>query len=132
MFETPKMKYVKDLARDPWHAAAHRHYFLIHSVLLLTGMLLSPSIACALYLTPMALAWTMGGALNYVNHKWGYRSYATSDASTNNLLFGYLYWGEGWHNNHHYAPSKSCFGERWWEWDPCYWVIKFVCKQENQ
>jgi fatty-acid desaturase len=36
---------------------------------------------------------------------------------------GLLTWGQGWHNNHHYAPGNYDFGSgtsgKWWEFDPC-------------
>jgi stearoyl-CoA desaturase (delta-9 desaturase) len=53
----------------------------------------------------------------------GYRNYATKDNSYNNFILGYLAWGQGWHNNHHYDPKNFNFGHgvssKWWEWDPC-------------
>jgi stearoyl-CoA desaturase (delta-9 desaturase) len=53
----------------------------------------------------------------------GYRNFNTTDNSQNNMIFGYLAWGQGWHNNHHHAPSSYDFGKsvsnKWWEWDPC-------------
>ena len=50
----------------------------------------------------------------------GYRNFETKDNSHNNLIFGYLAWGQGWHNNHHHNPKAFDFGgKRWWELDPC-------------
>jgi stearoyl-CoA desaturase (delta-9 desaturase) len=52
-----------------------------------------------------------------------YRNFDTADSSQNNYILGYLCWGQGWHNNHHYAPASYDFGRgvsgRWWEYDPC-------------
>jgi len=53
----------------------------------------------------------------------GYRNFETRDNSHNNFILGYLAWGQGWHNNHHYAPSSFDFGSgvsgKWYEFDPC-------------
>jgi hypothetical protein len=54
-----------------------------------------------------SLVWHTTWSVNSVTHVWGYRNYATPDGSRNNLLIGFLSGGEGWHNNHHAAPS-SC------------------------
>ena len=39
-----------------------------------------------------------------------------------------VYWGEGWHNNHHHNPKRATFGERWWEIDVSGWIIRLVKK----
>jgi hypothetical protein len=31
--------------------------------------------------------------------------------------------GEGWHNNHHWAPGSAAQGFRWWEIDPSFYVL---------
>jgi stearoyl-CoA desaturase (delta-9 desaturase) len=53
----------------------------------------------------------------------GYRNFETNDNSHNNIIMGLLTWGQGWHNNHHYAPGNYDFGSgtsgKWWEFDPC-------------
>lgn len=69
-------------------------------------------------------------AINSVCHVWGSRPYATGEQSRNNLLFGLLAFGEGWHNNHHAFPSSARHGLRWWQLDISYWVIRAleVCR----
>ncbi|HUR53025.1 MAG TPA: acyl-CoA desaturase, partial [Gemmataceae bacterium] len=44
-------------------------------------------------------------SVNSVCHLWGSRPYPEKDRSRNNLLFGILAMGEGWHNNHHAFPT---------------------------
>jgi stearoyl-CoA desaturase (delta-9 desaturase) len=63
-------------------------------------------------------------SVNSVCHLWGGRPFATEDGSRNNLLFGILALGEGWHNNHHAFPTSARHGLRWWQLDPSYWVIR--------
>jgi hypothetical protein len=53
----------------------------------------------------------------------------TTDNSTNNWIFAVVYWGEGWHNNHHANPKKWNFGERWWEIDVSGCIIRLVQKK---
>lgn len=40
-------------------------------------------------------------SINSVCHVWGKRRFNTADESRNNWIFGFLGFGEGWHNNHH-------------------------------
>ncbi|CAH2813490.1 MAG: Fatty acid desaturase (EC; Delta-9 fatty acid desaturase (EC [Candidatus Burkholderia crenata] len=64
-------------------------------------------------------------ALNSLNHMVGTRPFKMSDnKSHNNALFGWLTWGEGWHNNHHAISSSASFSFRWYQVDPGYWLIR--------
>jgi stearoyl-CoA desaturase (delta-9 desaturase) len=63
-------------------------------------------------------------SVNSVCHFWGSRPYRTGDHSRNNLLFGILALGEGWHNNHHAFPTSARHGLRWWQFDASYYVIR--------
>jgi stearoyl-CoA desaturase (delta-9 desaturase) len=65
-------------------------------------------------------------SVNSVCHFWGSRPYRTGDHSRNNLLFGILALGEGWHNNHHAFPTSARHGLRWWQFDASYWVIRML------
>jgi stearoyl-CoA desaturase (delta-9 desaturase) len=62
-------------------------------------------------------------SINSVCHLWGRRPFKGRDESRNNLMFGILALGEGWHNNHHAFPSSARHGLRWWELDLSYLVI---------
>ena len=46
------------------------------------------------------------------------------DHSRNNVVFGVLAMGEGWHNNHHAFPTSARHGLRWWQVDVSYGVIR--------
>jgi len=78
------------------------------------------------YLLGVALLLNLTSSVNYVCHRWGSRRYPTRDASRNNFLIAILTFGEGWHNNHHYYPGTARAGFFWWEWDPNYWLIRFL------
>ncbi|WP_088251561.1 acyl-CoA desaturase [Fimbriiglobus ruber] len=62
-------------------------------------------------------------SVNSACHIWGSRPYESGDLSRNNLLFGILAFGEGWHNNHHAFPTSARHGLRWWQLDLAYMVI---------
>lgn len=63
-------------------------------------------------------------SINSACHLWGQRPYESHDMSRNNLLFGILGLGEGWHNTHHAFPTSARHGLRWWQIDVSYWVIR--------
>ena len=130
MFEKVNIRYVKDLLREPAHIWWHKWYFFVHGTLLSVLLLINWQWAVCAYLAPMALVWSMGSALNLVNHMWGYRNHSTTDNSTNNWVFAVVYWGEGWHNNHHASPKKWNFGEQWWEIDISGMIIKLLKKMD--
>ena len=63
-------------------------------------------------------------SINSVCHIWGRRPLRSSDESRNNLVFGILGFGEGWHNNHHAFPTSARHGLKWWQLDLSYLVIR--------
>jgi stearoyl-CoA desaturase (delta-9 desaturase) len=65
-------------------------------------------------------------SINSACHIWGARPYESGDSSRNNILFGFLAMGEGWHNSHHAFPSSARHGLRWWQVDVSYWTIRFL------
>ena len=62
-------------------------------------------------------------SINSVCHLWGSRPFATPDESRNNVVFGVLGFGEGWHNNHHAFPTSARHGLKWWQLDLSYLLI---------
>ncbi len=63
-------------------------------------------------------------SINSVCHIWGSRPYRSHDESRNNLVFGVIGMGEGWHNNHHAFPTSARHGLSWWQVDLSYYIIK--------
>lgn len=72
------------------------------------------------------LVWHITWSVNSVTHLWGYRSYATDEASRNNVILGILSNGEGWHNNHHADSRSARHGHLWWELDVTYLTIRLL------
>lgn len=62
-------------------------------------------------------------AINTICHISGSRPFATKDQSRNNALLAYLTLGVGWHNNHHAFPYTAYNQFKWWQLDPCGWLI---------
>jgi stearoyl-CoA desaturase (delta-9 desaturase) len=122
-------KYVVKILRDPFHVFVHRHYAYIHGFIFLTFLILGGVHATALYyLAPAAVLWNLGSLVNTLCHsRFGYRNHELSDdLSKNNFILGFLVWGEGWHNNHHKFPIRAKYGEKWWEVDISYLIIKLI------
>ncbi len=63
-------------------------------------------------------------SVNSACHLWGLRPYKSDDLSRNNVVFGILALGEGWHNTHHAFPTSARHGLRWWQIDVTYYVIR--------
>lgn len=64
--------------------------------------------------------------VNSAAHIWGYRTYKSTDRSTNLWWVALLTYGEGWHNNHHSFQYSARHGLKWWEFDITYLMIKFL------
>jgi stearoyl-CoA desaturase (delta-9 desaturase) len=54
------------------------------------------------------------------------RLYKSEDHSRDNLLFGIIAMGEGWHNSHHAFPNSVRHGLRWWQIDVSYYVVRIL------
>ncbi len=63
-------------------------------------------------------------SVNSACHLWGMRPFDSDDHSRNNIVFGVLAMGEGWHNSHHAFPTSARHGLGWWQPDVSYWVIR--------
>jgi stearoyl-CoA desaturase (delta-9 desaturase) len=63
-------------------------------------------------------------SVNSACHLWGLQTYRSEDESRDNVVFGILAMGEGWHNTHHAFPTSARHGLRWWQIDVSYWVIR--------
>ncbi len=62
-------------------------------------------------------------SINSVCHIWGSQPFKNRDHSRNNVIFGVLAFGEGWHNNHHAFPTSARHGLGWWQLDVSYLII---------
>jgi stearoyl-CoA desaturase (delta-9 desaturase) len=60
---------------------------------------------------------TAAGIVNGIGHYWGYRNFASKDASRNIVPWGILIGGEELHNNHHAYVTSAKLSSRWYEFD---------------
>ena len=67
-------------------------------------------------------------AVNSLGHLFGPQRFDTGEGSRNNFVLGYLAMGDGWHNNHHRAPSSARHGFAWYELDMSYKFIVLLRK----
>jgi stearoyl-CoA desaturase (delta-9 desaturase) len=65
-------------------------------------------------------------SINSLCHAAGSQPYDAGDESRNNVLFGLLALGEGWHNNHHAFPTSARHGLAWWQLDVTYLLIRLL------
>jgi len=65
-------------------------------------------------------------SVNSACHLWGFRPYDSGDESRDNVVFGVLAMGEGWHATHHAFPTSARHGLRWWQIDTSYYVIRMM------
>lgn len=67
-----------------------------------------------------------GAIVNWFAHKYGYINFRLRNTAMNLLFVDVLMLGESYHNNHHKHPSSVNFGQRWFEIDPVYHVIRLL------
>ncbi len=75
------------------------------------------------------MAWipvTAAGIINGIGHYWGYRNFASADASTNIVPWGIVIGGEELHNNHHAYGSSAKLSSRWYEFDIGWMYIRLL------
>lgn len=127
-------EYVRDLSKDPMLQRVNALFPLWVIMGLFLPALIVGLITMSWYGALAGFLW--GGlvrvffvhhvtwSVNSACHIWGSRPYKTGDRSRNNLIFGILAWGEGWHNNHHAFPTSARHGLRWWQFDLSHLVIR--------
>jgi len=65
-------------------------------------------------------------SINSLCHFFGRQPYATGDESRNLAWLAIPTFGEAWHNNHHAFPTAARHGQRRWQLDPSWWVIRML------
>jgi stearoyl-CoA desaturase (delta-9 desaturase) len=121
------LRYAPDLCADPFYRA-----------LKYLGAPLQVALAGALFALG-GVSWVVWGVfarlvisyhstwlVNSAAHMFGYRTYRTTDRSTNCWWVALISFGEGWHNNHHAFPFSARHGLRWSEIDITWWHVRFL------
>lgn len=127
-------RYVADLKRDPLMQRVNDLFVVWVALGLLIPTVLGGVITGSWVGAGLGFLW--GGlvrvfivhhvtwSINSVCHLWGQQPYKSRDHSKNNVIFGILGFGEGWHNNHHAFPTSARHGLDWWQFDISYLMIR--------
>jgi len=120
-------RWAPDLLKDPVHRAIEQ-YNVWMQVVLAVALFAIGGWSWVIWGVFARLAFTYHCTwlVNSASHAVGYRTYTTTDKSTNNWWVALLTFGEGWHNNHHAFPFSARHGLRWYEVDTTYYMIEFM------
>jgi stearoyl-CoA desaturase (delta-9 desaturase) len=132
LYEVPAKKeldrYTQDLVKDPVYRFLDDYFFPIQVVLAIALYLIGgwPFVVWGIFVR-LVLVYHSTWFVNSATHAFGYRTYETSDRSTNCWWVALLTYGEGWHNNHHAFQYSARHGLKWWEIDTTWmaiWVLQ--------
>ena len=128
-FDNVRLLYAKKLLKSKFYYTLHKWHWVSTLVVIAVLFCIDPRAIVYAWLLPLCLQMQTGSMVNVLNHsKFGYRNYNTPDRSYNNFITGIFVFGEGWHNNHHNNPTNPNFGNKWWEFDLSYQLIKLIRK----
>jgi fatty-acid desaturase len=128
-------KYAVDLLKNPLMTITSKYYEAIVWTIWIVLGIISLDFLIWFLIIPTVLSFYGVGLINTFCHgNGGYRNFNTADNSKNVALLGFLLWGNGWHNNHHYKASSFDFGSsisgKKWEIDPCIFLLPFIKKYD--
>jgi fatty-acid desaturase len=120
-------KYCPDLWNEPFYRGLHHLHLLLQFAL--AGVLFAiggwPFVIWGVFVR-LVLTYHSTWLVNSATHMFGYRTYKTTDRSTNSWWVALLSFGEGWHNNHHAFPYSARHGMAWYEIDMTWWTIRVL------
>ena len=121
----PNHDNVRDLARFPELVWLDR-LWMVPGILVATACYLIDGRSGLLwgFCLGTAVVFQVTFLVNSAGHLWGSQRFDTGDGSRNNFVIGVLAMGEGWHNNHHRAPTSARHGFAKYEVDLAYLIIK--------
>ncbi len=122
--ETEIERFTQDIADDRVYQFLENNFFLIQVAFAGVMYLLGgwPFVVWVVFVRLVVL-YHCTWFVNSATHKFGYRTYASGDRSTNCWWVAVLTYGEGWHNNHHAFQYSARHGLRWWEVDLTWMTI---------
>ncbi len=96
-------------------------------LMLVINLMLFGALGATIWAVQMAWIPVMAaGIVNGIGHWWGYRNFASADASTNIVPWGIIIGGEELHNNHHAYGSSAKLSSRWYEFDLGWTYIRIL------
>ncbi|NKI33270.1 fatty acid desaturase [Croceivirga thetidis] len=110
----------------------HKYWYLYYlSFLLILYVLfgLNTALLASCFRTSLIILghWYIG----FASHKYGYAKHEIQNADEsgyNDVLLGFVSFGEGFHNNHHAFPTSAKFSSRWYEVD-FGWFLVWLLKK---
>lgn len=120
-------RYAPDLSADPFYRAL-AYAALPLQLALAVGLFLLGGWAWVVWgvFVRLVVSYHSTWLVNSAAHMLGYRTYRTTDRSTNCWWVALLSGGEGWHNNHHAFPFSARHGLSWFEIDMTWWHVKLL------
>jgi stearoyl-CoA desaturase (delta-9 desaturase) len=117
---------VPDLAKFPELRWLDRNDTVVPLALLACCLLLGGALQMGVWGFSISTTVLFHGtaSINSLAHLFGKRVWPTKDKSKNSFLLALITLGEGWHNNHHWAPGTVRQGFRWWEIDISYYGLR--------
>ncbi|HLX25442.1 MAG TPA: fatty acid desaturase [Candidatus Cybelea sp.] len=118
-------RYAPDLSADPFYRAL-AYAALPLQLALAVGLFLLGGWAWVVWgvFVRLVFSYHTTWLVNSAAHMLGYRTYRTTDRSTNCWWVALLSFGEGWHNNHHAFPFSARHGLSRFEVDMTWWHVK--------
>ncbi|MGL5082144.1 MAG: acyl-CoA desaturase [Microcoleaceae cyanobacterium] len=119
-------RYTQDIIDDPVYQFFSKHVLSFQVALGLLLLLIGgwPFLIWGVFVR-LVLVFHCTWFVNSATHKFGYRTYETTDSSTNCWWVALVTYGEGWHNNHHAFQYSARHGLQWWEVDLTWMTIRF-------
>jgi stearoyl-CoA desaturase (delta-9 desaturase) len=104
-----------------------KHSALGFSILMVINLTLFGPIGATIWAVQMLwIPFLAAGVINGLGHYWGYRNFASADASTNIVPWGILIGGEELHNNHHAYATSAKLSNKWYEFDIGWMYIRIL------
>jgi sn-1 stearoyl-lipid 9-desaturase len=120
-------KFTKDIADDRFYQFLDKYFVLIQVALgfMLFAIGQWPLVFWGIF-ARLVVVYHCTWLVNSATHKFGYRTFDTSDNSTNCWWVAITTYGEGWHNNHHAHQYSARHGLQWWEIDITWMTIRLL------
>lgn len=122
-----RYRYTPDLSKDPFYRSLSWLHLPLQALLAIALFLIGgwSWVVWGIFVR-LVFTYHATWLVNSAAHASGYRTYHTTDRSTNSWWVALISWGEGWHNNHHAFPFSARHGMSWFEFDLTWWTIKLM------
>lgn len=127
-YKSLQFHHINDLLRKRFQRFLHYKYFEIIWASWLISYLISPQFFFLLVIAQIITVHQEFSVNLFCHSGKGYRNFELPDQSVNRYLFGLLFWGVGYHNNHHANPQNYNFAHAKYEFDPTIILVRMIKK----